>query len=775
MKHLPLMLEGSARAWLTQLPPSSIYTWEDLSRVFVRTFEGTCKRPAGLTELQVCVQKTNETLREYIQRWITLHHTVENVSDHQAVCAFKDGVKNRELSLKFGRTGDMTLSRMMEIATKYANGEDEDRLRSGKRRQPMRHGCRRRAASSIYTWEDLSRVFVRTFEGTCKRPAGLTELQVCVQKTNETLREYIQRWITLHHTVENVSDHQAVCAFKDGVKNRELSLKFGRTGDMTLSRMMEIATKYANGEEEDRLRSGKHKPSQSEKGNTSRKQKRKAEPAAPGEALAVTQGKFKGKPKGSWNPKKVKDKEGNDVMDMPCHIHTKKDEEGNIIYPKHTTRQCRLLIQQFQGKQSKDKEKESDKAEDKEDSEEGYPHVNSTLMIFADVESKSRLKGNIIYPKHTTRQCRLLIQQFQGKQSKDKEKESDKAEDKEDSEEGYPHVNSTLMIFADVESKSRLKVINREVNMVTPAKANYLKWSQTAITFDQSDHPTHIATPGRQALVVDPVVEGTRLTKVLMDGGSGLNLLYADTLKGMGIPMSRLSTSNMSFHGVIPGKKAESLGQIALDVVFGDSKHFRKEKLTFEVVDFQSAYHAILGRPAYARFMARYHAILGRPAYARFMARPCYVYLKLKMPGPKGVITVTGDRKKAEECFQKGSKIADSQVTAVEFEEYKQNADPSDLLRSKKPATESAFQSSGETKPVHIHPTDPDSKIADSQVTAVEFEEYKQNADPSDLLRSKKPATESAFQSSGETKPVHIHPTDPEAAPTRISTTLDPK
>src|SRR3954452_18984382 len=65
------------------------------------------------------------------------------------------------------------------------------------------------------------------------------------------------------------------------------------------------------------------------------------------------------------------------------------------------------------------------------------------------------------------------------------------------------------MIFADVESKSRLKVINREVNMVAPATPSYLKWSQTAITFDHSDHPTHIATPGRQALVVDPVVEGT--------------------------------------------------------------------------------------------------------------------------------------------------------------------------------------------------------------------------------------------------------------------------
>ena len=65
------------------------------------------------------------------------------------------------------------------------------------------------------------------------------------------------------------------------------------------------------------------------------------------------------------------------------------------------------------------------------------------------------------------------------------------------------------MIFADVESKSRLKVINREVNMFASATPNYLKWSQTAITLDQSDHPTHIATPGRQALVVDPVIEDT--------------------------------------------------------------------------------------------------------------------------------------------------------------------------------------------------------------------------------------------------------------------------
>ena len=92
-----------------------------------------------------------------------------------------------------------------------------------------------------------------------------------------------------------------MCASKEGVKYRGLVLNFGRIGDMTLTRMMEIATRYANGEEEDRLRSGKSKPVGQETGGggSSRKKKHKTEPVAPGEIAAVAQGKSKGKPKGS--------------------------------------------------------------------------------------------------------------------------------------------------------------------------------------------------------------------------------------------------------------------------------------------------------------------------------------------------------------------------------------------------------------------------------------------------------------------------------------------
>ena len=63
---------------------------------------------------------------------------MEGVSEHQAICAFKAGVRYRELYLKFGRTGDMSLSKMMEIATRYANGEEEDRLRNSKGKNLLR-------------------------------------------------------------------------------------------------------------------------------------------------------------------------------------------------------------------------------------------------------------------------------------------------------------------------------------------------------------------------------------------------------------------------------------------------------------------------------------------------------------------------------------------------------------------------------------------------------------------------------------------------------------
>src|SRR5207244_454983 len=105
---------------------------------------------------------------------------------------------------------------------------------------------------------------------------------------------------------------------------------------------------------------------------------------------------------------------------------------------------------------------------------------------------------------------------------------------------------------AAYESKQKQKLTARGINAVTPVTPKYLKWSGAPITFDRSDHPDNIPHPGRYALVLDPIIRTVKLNGVLIDSGSGLNILFAKTLDNMKIPCSKLNRSSSLFHRVIP-------------------------------------------------------------------------------------------------------------------------------------------------------------------------------------------------------------------------------
>ena len=68
-------------------------------------------------------------------------------------------------------------------------------------------------------------------------------------------------------------------------------------------------------------------------------------------------------------------------------------------------------------------------------------------------------------------------------------------------------------------------------------------------------------------MVLDPIIDGFNLTRVLMDGGSSLNLLYQDTVRKMGIDPSRIKPTKTTFKGVIPGVEACCMDSITLEVV----------------------------------------------------------------------------------------------------------------------------------------------------------------------------------------------------------------
>ena len=133
------------------------------------------------------------------------------------------------------------------------------------------------------------------------------------------------------------------------------------------------------------------------------------------------------------------------------------------------------------------------------------------------------------------------------------------------------------MIFGGSDAiwtKCQHKVRYREACAAETAVPSFLSWSESLITFDQRDHPSHIVRPGHYPLVIDPIVRKKRLTKVLMDGGSGLNILYIDTLDAMRIPRSELHPAGSPFHGVILGAQAYPLEQIDLPVTFGNRVNF---------------------------------------------------------------------------------------------------------------------------------------------------------------------------------------------------------
>jgi hypothetical protein len=153
---------------------------------------------------------------------------------------------------------------------------------------------------------------------------------------------------------------------------------------------------------------------------------------------------------------------------------------------------------------------------------------------------------------------------------------------------------------------------------------------------------------------LDPIVFSETHTcwfsRVLIDGGNNINLLYRTSMEKLGIPEIQLKPTKLTFHGIVTGHSCTPMGRIELEVLFGGKDNHRREPIWFEVVDLNSPYHALLGRLA----------------LAKFMAVPHYAYLKMKLPGPRWVITVTRCYKKSIECTRASSKLAEALVIAEE-------------------------------------------------------------------------------------------------------------
>jgi hypothetical protein len=386
--------------------------------------------------------------------------------------------------------------------------------------------------AQIFGWDDLVKAFTGNFQGTYVRPGNSWDLRSCHKQPGESLREYIWRFSMQRTELPNITDSDVIGAFLAGTTYRDLVSKLGCKTPTKASELMDIATKFASGQEaieaifrKDKQPQGRQKkdaPEASVQCGTKKKARKKAQAK--------------------------RDAVDTDLVAAAEHRNPRKPPGGANMFDKMFKESC--------------------------------PYHRGPV-------------------KHTLEECDMLRRYF-NKDGPPAEGGKDQGNNKKggDNEEEFPEVHNCFMIYggqvANASARHR-KQERREVCSVKVATPVYLDWFDKPITFDQGDHPDCVPSPGRYPLVVDPVIGNTRLTKVLMDRGSSLNIIYAETLGLLGVDLSTIRAGVAPFHEIIPGKRILSLGQLDLPVCFRTPSNFRKETLTFEVVGFRGTYHTVLG------------------------------------------------------------------------------------------------------------------------------------------------------------------------------------
>jgi hypothetical protein len=384
---------------------------------------------------------------------------------------------------------------------------------------------------------ELENQFARNFRSTYKRPALLEEVKSCVQQKGETLCSYIQRWSVIKNSAEDVSDERAIDAFSSGLHRSDLVEEIGRTRPRTVSKLMEVANRFTDGEDAYNSKRGRS-PKVDRASRQSRRYRngdnhaRRNQVAAGyerGDEESYENKEFQAKGNHGVEISKYSGPSAEDMLYGPCRIHYAYLDGKRVS--NHQMKDCRTFLR-FQNAM---------------DSNQG-----------ARQEKKNMSQGY---------QIQRLAKYLEWK------------------------VYISAMIQPVSKSKKERKNISRQVNLAIsspPATTEYLQWSDQPVRFSRADHPRKVPRPGHSPMVLKAQIGGYDIGRVFMDVGSGINLIYARTLKTMCISLESLKPTDCSFYGIVPGGANFPLGKIELDVCFGNSNNYRREKLEFEVMDWPS-------------------------------------------------------------------------------------------------------------------------------------------------------------------------------------------
>lgn len=124
VKHLALMLKGSAQAWLNTLAPKSISCLDNLQAEFIANFKGMYVQPADSSDLGHVIQERGKSVHAFWIRFLKKKNKIIDYADVEAISTFKHGLKDEQLTRIMGSTKPKSMMALMDMVTNFASEED---------------------------------------------------------------------------------------------------------------------------------------------------------------------------------------------------------------------------------------------------------------------------------------------------------------------------------------------------------------------------------------------------------------------------------------------------------------------------------------------------------------------------------------------------------------------------------------------------------------------------------------------------------------------------
>ena len=133
----PTTLKGLARVWFNKIPPNTVSSFEELSKLFVNNFIGGQRHKRSSSSLLTIEQGENENLRSFITRFNREALTVDEVDDKLLLAAFHNGVNSDLFIHKLYENELQSMAELIHSAQNFMNAEDVIITKKRKRAERM--------------------------------------------------------------------------------------------------------------------------------------------------------------------------------------------------------------------------------------------------------------------------------------------------------------------------------------------------------------------------------------------------------------------------------------------------------------------------------------------------------------------------------------------------------------------------------------------------------------------------------------------------------------